>query len=490
MKDQIFNAFNQIHAEEALIEKTLEGMYTYREKKERRAFFSRRGMALAMSCAMMLCIGVTGWQSYFTPAFLLSVDVNPSIEMSVNRFDRVISTKSYNSEGREVIESVNVKHMNYADAVDCLLEEEKMQGYLEEEGTVLVAVACPKKEKAAQVKETIDIAQAETPQTVAVIQPEKAVFEEAEKLDMSVGKYQAFLDIQEVEPAVTSEEVKEMSVQEIATIMTGDTTTQTGTAITTASSGSSTAKEPAKEPAKETTSETTGSSTSTNTGTHATSSASPNTGSTNTGTHATSGATPNTGTNANTSATPNASTNSSSANSTDKKPVTNTNNGTDSSTDKKPVVDTNKDNASDKKPAGNADKGNADNKPSDKPASNENNTSDKQPADKPAGNEDNTSDKQPADDKEEPVAPTPDSESDSSADAPSTDEILPPTEDALERDTEDTLESEPTENIEDTKVTDATIKLNEMVQHLPDKGFTIKDSIVEKVSALIHSVQK
>lgn len=347
MKDRIFNAFDQIHAEEALIEKTLEGMYSYREKRSRRAFFSQRGMGLAISFAIMLCIGVTGWQTVFTQAFALSVDVNPSIEMTVNRFDKVISAKGINEEGKEVIASVDIKYMNYADAVDCLLEEEKALGYLEEEGTVLVAVACPEKEKAAQVKETIDTAQAETPQTVVVIHPKEAVVEKAQKEDMSFGKYQAYLDIQEVAPEVTTEEVKNMSVQEIASIMSGETTTQTGIAI--GNNVSDTEKTPGS----------------------SSNDAAP-TANTNTST--------NSSTNANSSATQNGSTNSSSSNNAVKKPVTTPNNSSNSSdsNDKKPTDNTGKDNASDKAPAGTTENDNT----SDKKPSGEgtDNTSDKKPS--------------------------------------------------------------------------------------------------------------
>lgn len=343
MKDRIFNAFDQIHAEEALIEKTLEGMYSYRAKKERRAFFSRRGMALATSFALMLCIGVTGWQSYFTEAFALTVDVNPSIEMSVNRFDRVISTKGFNSEGEEVISSVDVKYMNYADAIDSVLEEEKKQGYLEDDGEVLVAVVAPKKEKAVQVKETIDTAQAAKPQNVVVVQPKKAAVKEAQKHDMSAGKYQAYLDIQEVSPEVTVDEVKEMPVKEIATIMKNETGTSTETAKTPSSEGSgTTSSSNAGAVTGSGTSSESNSTTSSNAGTNANTSATPNKDtSTNAGTSANTGATPNkgtnTGTSANTGATPNA----------DKKPASNTNSSTDGSANKAPAA-SDKENTSDK----------------------------------------------------------------------------------------------------------------------------------------------
>lgn len=350
MKDRIFNAFDQIHAEEALIEKTLEGMYSYREKKERRAFFSRRGMALATSFALMLCIGVTGWQSYFTEAFALTVDVNPSIEMSVNRFDRVISTKGFNPEGEEVISSVDVKYMNYTDAIDFVLEEEKTQGYLEDDGEVLVAVVSPKKEKAVQVKETIDTAQAEKPQNVVVVQPKKAAVKEAQKHDMSAGKYQAYLDLQVVVPEVTVEEVKEMPVKEIATIMKNE------------ANGSS---DSGKTPSSESTQSAASADTSSGTSTHTNAGSGTATGSE---TNANTSATPNKGTGTNTGATPN---------STDKKPAVNTNNNS-----------TDKNTSSEKKPVG-SENNNTNNNNSNISGNNSttNNTTDTTTSDnKPAGN--------------------------------------------------------------------------------------------------------
>ena len=352
MKDRIFNAFDQIHAEEALIEKTLEGMYSYREKKERRAFFSRRGMALATSFVLMLCIGVTGWQSYFTEAFALTVDVNPSIEMSVNRFDRVISTKGFNPEGEEVISSVDVKYMNYTDAIDFVLEEEKTQGYLEDDGEVLVAVVAPKKEKAVQVKETIDTAQAEKPQNVVVVQPKKAAVKAAQKYDMSAGKYQAYLDLQVIVPEVTVEEVKEMPVKEIATIMKNE------------ANGSS---DSGKTPSSESTQSAASADTSSGTTTHTNAGSGTATGSE---TNANTRATPNKGTdtNTNTRATPN---------STDKKPAVNTNNNS-----------TDKNTSSEKKPVG-SENNNTNNNNSNISGNNSttNNTTDTTTSDnKPAGN--------------------------------------------------------------------------------------------------------
>ena len=432
MKDQIFNAFHQIHAEEALIEKTLEGMYSYRKKKERRVFFFRRGMAFAVSFAVMLCVGVTGWQAYFTEAFALTVDVNPSIEMGVNRFDKVISMKGFNLEGEQVLSSVDLKYKDYADAVDLLLEEEKTIGYLDEDGEVLIAVSSPKKEKVKQVKKRIDATQKETTQQVRVIQSKESIVEEAEKHDMSFGKYQAYLHIQEVAPEVTVEEVKVMTVKDMTAIIEGEKAEKP----TTASSDSS-IKEPVPAPETAVPSTSTSESVSTDAKPGSSSNASSNTGAnSNASTNANTSATPHTGTSANTSATPStgtntpagespqtntntgASTNNSASttpdNTTDKKPAANTNNGANSSSDNSGSSSNNSNNsnnssngnngsssnssnsgsASDKKPVDNGNNGNTGSSASDKePVDNGNNGN---TGNSSAGNS-NTSEKAPVD---------------------------------------------------------------------------------------------
>ena len=50
-----------------------------------------------------MLLTVTLWGGtwlYFTPTMEISVDINPSIELGVNRFDRVISVDGYNEDGQ------------------------------------------------------------------------------------------------------------------------------------------------------------------------------------------------------------------------------------------------------------------------------------------------------------------------------------------------------------------------------------------------------
>ena len=49
------------------------------------------------------------------------MDINPSIELSVNRFDRVIAVTGFNEDGQVLSRELDVKYKDYAQAVEQVL---------------------------------------------------------------------------------------------------------------------------------------------------------------------------------------------------------------------------------------------------------------------------------------------------------------------------------------------------------------------------------
>ncbi len=69
----------------------------------------------ATACAaLLLAIGITGYSWTKTPVSYISIDVNPSIELSLNRFGRVVSATAFNAEGRKILETLSLKATNRA----------------------------------------------------------------------------------------------------------------------------------------------------------------------------------------------------------------------------------------------------------------------------------------------------------------------------------------------------------------------------------------
>mgnify|MGYP006964182038 CR=1 FL=1 len=50
------------------------------------------------ACLLLLFLG--GRQFYFIPTVKISIDINPSMELGVNRFDRIVSVEGYNDDGK------------------------------------------------------------------------------------------------------------------------------------------------------------------------------------------------------------------------------------------------------------------------------------------------------------------------------------------------------------------------------------------------------
>ena len=123
MHDPLKEAFGQIHAEAELKEHTL----TYLREKtgnyaQARSFPYRPVLSMAACLLLVLCLGL--WRVYFTPVSVISIDINPSIELSVNRFDRVVAVEGRNQDGSDFAETLDVMHQNYKTAVEEILESD------------------------------------------------------------------------------------------------------------------------------------------------------------------------------------------------------------------------------------------------------------------------------------------------------------------------------------------------------------------------------
>lgn len=107
---------------------------------------------LAASAAAVLMLFVTPAWAYLTPYSYVSLDINPSFEFSVNRFDRVLEVRAVNGDGEKVVENIGVselKNKEINEAVKHVLVELKEQGYIieGEEGGVIIAASSKTQEK-------------------------------------------------------------------------------------------------------------------------------------------------------------------------------------------------------------------------------------------------------------------------------------------------------------------------------------------------------
>lgn len=216
MRDELKTALDKVTADEALKQSTR--AFLSRQTHEYGAAKARprtaRRLAAAFACLALVIVGGTGYWAYFSPTCAISIDINPSVELAVNRFDKVISVEGIGEDGEALAETLDVRFLNYADALDSLLENQTVEDYLAQDEVLSIAVAGDNQGQADAI-----LAQAETctagTKNVYCHAADSEELEHAHEAGLSFGKYQAFLILQSLDPSVTPDDVQGLTMREI-----------------------------------------------------------------------------------------------------------------------------------------------------------------------------------------------------------------------------------------------------------------------------------
>lgn len=216
MNDRIKEAFDQIQAGEDLKDRTRLFLLqkTGRTKKSWR--MSVQPLASAAVCLLLLLFG--GHWFYFTPTAKISIDVNPSIELGINRLDRVIVVEAYNEDGRELAASLNIRFKNYQDAVSQILENEQVAVMLSQDEVITITVMESKGPQSVRILSDMESCAARHQNTYCYSADSGSVAA-AHEHGMSCGKYRAFLEVQKLRPDITPDQIQSMTMREIRDLM-------------------------------------------------------------------------------------------------------------------------------------------------------------------------------------------------------------------------------------------------------------------------------
>lgn len=166
-----------------------------------------RWAALAAALVLVIGGGVFG-KAYFTPYSLVSLDVNPSVELSLNRFDRVISARAMNDEGAELLRISGVQNKTAEEALNVLLSGDYLAGYLGDDAYVTMTVQGGSADREAALLNLMDTAAEQElcanyeGLRVDCVGVDSATVEEAHGHGVTAGKYLALMELKAVNPDV------------------------------------------------------------------------------------------------------------------------------------------------------------------------------------------------------------------------------------------------------------------------------------------------
>jgi len=227
------SALNKIKAEEELVKKTEKYLKETLIKNEKPktndyiswgGFYMKKKFLVAASLAVLCLGGSTGAYAYYqTPVSYLSIDINPSVELGINAFDKVVQVEAYNEDGEKILEEVDIVGSDVTEAVGELVSSADNNGYIAEDGSTVVSVTTEtdNEEVATELEtvaeEGVNSALEETEKEVVVHKDNIALArrDEARKLGITPGKLNLIQKLQAVDPDATVEEYKDASVNEI-----------------------------------------------------------------------------------------------------------------------------------------------------------------------------------------------------------------------------------------------------------------------------------
>lgn len=212
--ERLQSAFDSVHAEEDLKNSARAYVRQAGKKGSRHRFQCGFRSAAALACMLVVFCGGYLFRMYFEPVSVISIDINPSIELGINSFDRVICVETFNEDGRELVDAVPVRFLNYQEAVDRIVTSQTVTELLAQEEELIIAVVGEDESRNAALCSSLD-SFANSAGASRCYSASLQSVEHAHSCGMSYGKYLAYLEALEQDASLTPEEVQDMTMKEI-----------------------------------------------------------------------------------------------------------------------------------------------------------------------------------------------------------------------------------------------------------------------------------
>lgn len=190
----------------------------------RRPHARRRWAALAVAAALVLVCGLSFWHAGNSVASVVSLDVNPSIQLQVNSKERVLAADPLNEDAQVILDGMDLKGTQLNVAVNAIVGSLLQHGYLDKiSSAILISVEDQDLQRASQLEssltDTVNTALQNASSGAAVLS--QAISSDAEldslarSSNLSVGKAALIRDVQSLNSSLAVDGLAALSVEEL-----------------------------------------------------------------------------------------------------------------------------------------------------------------------------------------------------------------------------------------------------------------------------------
>jgi hypothetical protein len=178
-----------------------------------------------LAAGALLVIGIGyGAYSYTVPYSIIDVDINPSLEITTNIYDRIIKAEALNEEGQKLLQAGSLKHSSLDKGVAVILNNAVRQGYLKGDAAdnavvfTIVSEDAKRSEKLRKGIETVAIAELKeegVKSKVVVGKASRQEHDSAREIGLTQGKLGLIEKAIEAEPGLKLEDLRDVPVKDI-----------------------------------------------------------------------------------------------------------------------------------------------------------------------------------------------------------------------------------------------------------------------------------
>lgn len=200
------------------------GLQVGSEYETRGIFEMKKQIVTAVASLFLFsCIGGYGY-TYASPKAYVALDINPSVKLTTNMYDKVIKIETLNEDAKIITKDLKIKNKDIEEALKLLVASATENGYIAKDSDNAIMVTATSEDEAVTeeilnnaeeaINEELEIEEVEDAEIIKEnINQER--FDVAERLGISPGKMNLLDKLKVESPDINVDEYAEKSVKEI-----------------------------------------------------------------------------------------------------------------------------------------------------------------------------------------------------------------------------------------------------------------------------------
>ena len=171
--------------------------------------------AAIAACILALAVGIGGFGAYTTETALVAIELNPSLELGINRFNVVISAEAENEDGELVLDSVSVIGKDFSKALEEITSSETFLSFGSDTAFLDISVASNDEQQVTQLMSKSESSIEALPFFGTCRRISSEVWDEARAAGMGIKRFEVASELMNLDSSVALEDCKKMSMREL-----------------------------------------------------------------------------------------------------------------------------------------------------------------------------------------------------------------------------------------------------------------------------------